>query len=282
MTAMPFRLVRNVLCSLAIASSAAWAQASPSESQDTQQTATPAPKPESTQAAAPDSTASAPATETAAQPQIPAVAKFPVTSGGEVGVYSHYMWRGFLLTDAVSTQPTYWVKFGDITVSSWMNVAGGQVTGPLTEHDLTVDYSKALDKWTLSVGWINYVFPGAEDRVSNEIYAGASYATFLNPTVKVYQDVHAGTGTYVNLSVNHPVPLGSSGFIATPSFGIGYNHEQWIDDSAWSDLNFGVKVLVPTPSPRVAFTPAIYYSKSLIEDVLPDQLYGGVGIVVRF
>lgn len=218
-------------------------------------------------------------------PPTPAPPAITVQSGAEVGVYSKYLWRGFVLADEVSMQPTYWVKFaGSLTVSSWMNVARQQSEGPLTEHDLTVDYSRTVaEKWTLSGGWINYVFPGLDEAsVSNEVYAGVTHASFLNPTMKMYVDVHEGSGTYFNFSANHTFPLGSSGFAATPSLGLGYNHRQWIDNSAWSDANFGLKLTVPTPIKRLSLTPAIYYSRALDDDNFDSHFYGGIGIVTSF
>ena len=221
-----------------------------------------------------------------AGPPIPAPVAMTVSSGGEIGVYSKYLWRGFVLADEVSMQPTYWVKFGNsLTVSSWMNVARQQLEGPLTEHDLTVDYTRALGpKFSVSAGWINYVFPGLDSgSVTNEVYGGLSHASYFNPAVKVYVDFHEGEGTYVNFSASHTYPLGDKGFAATPSFGLGYNHRQWIDDSTWSDANFGVKLMIPTPSSRVFLTPAIYFSKSLNNDlgVFDDHFYGGIGIVTK-
>jgi hypothetical protein len=230
-----------------------------------------------------------PADGTEAQPTAPptgAPVPMTVSSGGEIGVYSKYLWRGFVLADAVSMQPTYWVKFGNsLTVSSWMNVAREQLEGPLTEHDLTVDYTRSLGpKFSVSAGWINYVFPGLDSgSVTNEVYGGLSHASYLNPTVKVFVDFHEGKGTYFNFGASHTYAIGGQGFAATPSFGLGYNHRQWIDDSTWSDANFGVKLTIPTPSKRVFLTPAIYYSKALDKDlgVFDDHFYGGIGLVTK-
>ena len=124
------------------------------------------------------STATVPAAAPDAQPAgppAPAPVPMAVTSGAEINFYSKYMWRGWVYQDAFSAQPTYWVKFADsLTVSSWMNFSREQVEGPLTEHDLTVDYTKAVSpKFTMSAGWINYVYPALETQnVSNEFYGG--------------------------------------------------------------------------------------------------------------
>lgn len=221
-----------------------------------------------------------------AGPPAPAPTPVAVTSGAEINFYSKYMWRGWVYQDAVSAQPTYWVKFADsLTVSSWMNFSREQVEGPLTEHDLTVDYTKAISpKITMSAGWINYVYPALETQnVSNEFYGGFAHASYFNPAARVYVDVHSGTGVYLNLSAGHTYAIGSSGLTATPTFSIAYNHKSWIDESTWNDANFGVKVMVPTPIKGLFLTPQLYYSKALTNDVvgIKDTLYGGIGIVTK-
>jgi hypothetical protein len=166
-------------------------------------------------------------------------------------------------------------------VSSWFNVAGEQPAGPLTEHDLAVDWSRALGGWSLSAGWINYVFPGAAaDGVTNEFYGGVGYAGPLNPFIKVFQDVHAGSGTYVSLGVSQTFGL-SGGASLTPSFTLGYNHRQWIDGSTWSDATWGLKLLHPLPVNRLWISGYLAYTNGLDETFFPDTFHGGIGVAVR-
>jgi hypothetical protein len=223
----------------------------------------------------------------AAQPTVPAAepekSKWPVTGGVTADFMSHYMWRGFLLTDAFAFQPTAWGKFGDLTLSSWSSWSDVD-GGPATEHDLTVDYTRAVHpKVNLSVGYINYFFPAVDSgRHSDEFYVVSAFVAPLNPTVKAYFDVHEGKGTYLNFGISHPVPLGK-GITATPSFAIGYNHEQWIDDSTWNDANFGLKLNIPIGA-HLALGPGVYYSKGLtdFDDLIPDKFYGGLSVAVTF
>jgi hypothetical protein len=238
--------------------------------------------PLSLQAAATAAAQEAAAQAPTSQPAAPAseAPKLPITGGANFDLFSHYVWRGFVLTDAFSFQPSVWAKVGDLTVTSWSSWAEGQSGGPLMEHDLTVDYTKAVGKATLSVGYINYLFPAVDvGSVSNEVYFGSAFATVLNPTVKVYVDFHEGDGTYLNFGVSHPIALGSK-VTATPAFAIGYNHKQWIDESAWNDANFGVKLTIPLSS-HFTLGPGIYYSKGL-NDAIPDKFYGGVSISTTF
>jgi hypothetical protein len=172
---------------------------------------------------------------------------------------------------------------GSVTVSSWMNIARRHVEHrPITEHDLTIDYSATRGAFTWSAGWINYVFPELETgRSSNELYAGFSHSSYLNPSFRVYQDVHAGTGTYVNLGVSHTYPVIGSKVTLMPSVALGYNHKQWIDTSTFSDLNMGLRLTVPGPVKRLWLAPFINYSRSLDRAVLESKTYGGLSLAVR-
>jgi hypothetical protein len=234
-------------------------------------------------AAAAQTAATQPAPAPAPQPE---QAKFPVTGGVTADLMSHYVWRGFLLTDDFAFQPTVWAKFGDVMVSSWSSISPDQDGGAYREHDLTIDYTKAVHpKVNLSVGYINYAFPpvDGDGRYSNEFYVVSAFVAPLNPTVKAYFDVHEGKGTYLNFGISHPIPLGSK-VTATPSFAIGYNMKQWIDDNTWNDANFGLKLTIPVHA-KVTLGPGIYYSKGLTEnydDLIPDKFYGGLSVAVAF
>ena len=214
----------------------------------------------------------------------PEDAKLPVTGGITADFMSHYVWRGFLLTDSFAFQPTAWAKFGDVTFSSWSSWSDVD-GGPAMEHDFTIDYTKAVHpKVNLSVGYINYFFPAVDaGRHSDELYVVSAFVAPLNPTVKAYFDVHEGKGTYLNFGVSHPIPLGSK-VTATPSFAIGYNMKQWIEDNTWNDANFGLKLTIPVHA-KVTLAPGIYYSKGLTEnydDLIPDKFYGGLSVAVTF
>ena len=212
--------------------------------------------------------------------------RFNVTAGTEFLASSSYVWRGFQPNGSFSVQPNTWVKIDNLTVSSWMNIARRHVEHrPITEHDLTVDYSATRGAFTWSAGWINYVFPEVQDgqpgRYSNELYAGFSHSSYLNPSFRVYQDVHEGSGTYVNFGVSHTYPVISSKVTLMPSVALGYNHKQWIDTSTFSDLNMGLRLTVPGPVKRLWLAPFVNYSRSLDRAVLESKTYGGLSVAVR-
>lgn len=204
----------------------------------------------------------------------------PVSAGAEVLFVSAYVWRGFVPADAPSYQPAAWVAVGDLTISSWVSLSG-RSAGSATEHDLTVDYSRAWRDWTLSVGWINYVFPQADtDGVSNEIYGGLAYGGPLTPSLRVYHDVHAGSGTYVSLAVGHTMALANRVELS-PAVAVGYNHRAWIDRSGWSDVNVSLKAAVPLGRSRLWVVPLVGYSHPMSRAIGPRRAYGGLGLTVR-
>jgi hypothetical protein len=270
------------------------AAAQPARAEDPAPVTRPAPAAESAAAAAGSRSlldaATAAAQTTTPQPTPapePEAAKFPVTGGVTFDFMSKYIWRGQLLTDDFAFQPTVWGKFGDVTVSSWSSISPDQDGGAFREHDLTVDWTKAVHpKVNLSLGYINYAFPpvDGDGQFTNEFYVVSAFVAPLNPTVKAYFDVHEGKGTYLNFGISHPIPLGDSKLVATPSFALGYNMKQWIDDNTWNDANFGLKLTIPVHA-KVSLAPAIYYTKGLTEnydDLIPDKFYGGLSVAITF
>jgi hypothetical protein len=204
-----------------------------------------------------------------------------VATGLDMVGTSAYVWRGFVPTEGFSLEPNLWVRVGRVTLSSWMNVDGSRTAPAFTEHDFSIDYSHPVGRWTMSAGWINYLFPAVETgRHSDEVYAGVSHASYFNPVFRLYVDVHAGSGAYASLGASHVYDL-PRGLAIQPSLTVGYNHEQWMDQSMLSDVNAGVKLTLPTLAGHWTLSPFVNYSRSLDADVLPSRVYGGLAVSVR-
>jgi len=135
--------------------------------------------------------------------QEPADSQRSVTGGVDVTVNSAFVWRGFVVCDSPVVQPAVWVAIGPVTVTSWSNIARSAPSGRRwTEHDLTVDYSWTRGDYTVSAGWINYFFiDQPSERFTNELYVGVSHQGLVEPGVWVFQDVQAGSGTYILASL---------------------------------------------------------------------------------
>lgn len=238
-----------------------------------------------------------------------------VTGGVNVDLFSHYVWRGFALTDGFAFQPSVFVSTKGLTVTSWSSWSSTDAgcfdpddCPAIREHDLTIDYSKPVGNATISVGYINYLFPPyrtedakAVDAVgmTNEIYAGAAFAAPGNPFVKLYFDVDGDAdegdlsrGTYLQFGVSQPIPIAEGKATLTPMFSVAYNFKQWIVDNEWNDANLGVKLAIPVG--KLTITPAAYLSIGLNDTVRAigygddpsdpsrAKFYGGVSIGYAF
>jgi hypothetical protein len=204
-----------------------------------------------------------------------------VSVGASVTVVSAFVWRGWVVADGVCVQPSVWVEAGALTLTSWANLLPRTEGDVFREHDLTLDYTRSVGRLELSAGYINYFFASNDvGRWSNEFYVGAAVPGPLNPSVRVYQDVHQGSGTYVNVGVRHEVATGVKGLSLTPSATLGYNNGQWVEGSGWSDLNVGVLIALPLGR-HVDASASVNYSRSLNEDWFPSKAWGGLTVTVH-
>ena len=104
-----------------------------------------------------------PAAAPAPAPEEPAPS---VTGGVNVDLFSHYVWRGFALTDGFAFQPSVFVSTHGLTFTSWSSWSSTDAgcfdpddCPAIREHDFTIDYTRPVGSATLSVGYINSLFP---------------------------------------------------------------------------------------------------------------------------
>jgi hypothetical protein len=252
-----------------------------------------------------------PAAAVAPAPEEPAPS---VTGGVNVDLFSHYVWRGFALTDGFAFQPSVFVSTKGLTFTSWSSWSSTDAgcfdvddCPALREHDFTVDYTRPVGMATVSVGYINYLFPplrvdAAKDAdqvgVTNEIYGGVTFTAPGNPFVKAFIDVdgddldNISRGTYLQFGGSHPIPLAEGKATLTPMASIGYTFKQWNTENDWQDANLGAKVAIPLG--KITITPAVYVSIGLNDSVRSigygddpadparAKFYGGVGFSYAF
>jgi hypothetical protein len=203
-----------------------------------------------------------------------------VSVGASASVLTSYVWRGFVISDQVSVQPTVWIRTGDITISSFAHISHATAARHMfSEHDLTVEYSRTAGAVTMAAGWVNYVFADpSEGRYSNEVYVSATWERRLAPSLLLSHDFHAGSGTYISGGIAPSWPLGRTGASLETSAAIGYNHRQWTDGSGFSDALFGLTLSWQPAQWPVALEPFVRYSRSLDSRIGPSRLYAGIDL----
>ena len=179
------------------------------------------------------------------------------TWAAEASIVSQYLWRGFVLNDSPSFQPSLTVGYRGFSANSWLNfsrrVPGGR---HWTEHDLTLDYSREIRRVTLSAGYINYYIRGTPPEggsSSSEFYAGIAHSGLLKPSFRYYRDVDQGRGDYLFSSIGHTVKLPRSAALNL-TLGLGLNHHLYVSQTAISDVDFGAALDLPAGS-RLKLSP---------------------------
>ncbi len=158
-------------------------------------------------------------------------ARAQATVGADLGLFSGYVWRGVSLTNRPVGQPNVYLAFpagnASVTVGGWANVdlgryddaddfsqSGGVSSLNLSEFDPWAEVSLAVGKATLTGGVVGYVYPndfGATDDFNTwEVYGKVGLGVPLSPKVAVYYDFDKVNGAYIEGSVGHSLPLGSS------------------------------------------------------------------------
>ena len=172
----------------------------------------------------------------------------PVTISVGISLANQYLWRGFVSNDAPSAQPGMTVEFTNFSISSWSNLSQTGPNGQLwTEHDLMLDYTQQVGSFSLSIGYINYIFPDiepGEGRQTNEVYFGLAHDNLLSPSVTVYRDFDEGEGWYYYLSLGHAFKL-PKGLSLNPSVGGGLNQHLFIEQTTVSNCDLGVSIDIP-------------------------------------
>lgn len=185
----------------------------------------------------------------------PVRSRWPQLSS-EVTVVSSYLWRGTVVNDSPSLQPSLTAAWGGLSVNLWSNVSRSPLHNQAwTESDITLEYSHSLGRWTLTGGLTDYEFvdtPAAEGNRTREIYAGLSLDVPLQPTFRAYRDIGIGNGNYYSAAVTQPFRIaglrGESGLLA------GLNQHQFQSQTAISNVEWTTSLDAITRD-RVVITP---------------------------
>lgn len=234
-------------------------------------------------------------------------AEGPKVSGfASVDVMSNYVWRGIKVSNSWVVQPSVGIGYGDFAANIWANydsdvaeaTSNGETShGEITETDITLSYTKSIDKLTLGGGYIYYAFDGFND--TQEVYVTAAYDTLLSPALTVYYDFDEGNGAFIIASIGHTFSLPKDMSLKLGALA-SYNIENGImgldrDGSKFSNFyNAELNAALSIPITKaLSITPKVAYSFALSNDAkdamrgvandgVHDILYGGVNLTLSF
>ncbi len=226
------------------------------------------------------------------------------TSGyASADAMSNYVWRGQKLSNSWVIQPSVGITYGVFGVNVWANydsdskIDEGDGHGEFTETDLTLSYTRSVDKWSFGAGYIYYALDGAND--TQEVYLSAGYDTLFNPSLTLYYDFDEGNGAFVVAAIGHSFEiaketnwnLGASASYNIKNKVMGFDKDG-DDFSNFYNAELSTSVDIPVWK-AVSIAPKLAYSfplsndakeaiRKISDDGDKDIFYGGVNITLSF
>jgi uncharacterized protein (TIGR02001 family) len=213
---------------------------------------------------------------------------------------SKYVWRGLVVNEDYSLQPSITATYGNFSAGAWGQVDMSNEADnewEFTEVDYWADYTADIAEGvSLSVGIINYHFPSVVGDTT-ELYWGFGFDLPLSPSITVYHDIDAADGEYVSLGIGHSfenilelTPETSVGLDLSASFGYGdsdYNEFYWgLDDGKANDML--LTAALPFEMCGWTVTPSLNYMKVMSNELknaggnATDAFYTGISLSTSF
>ena len=163
-----------------------------------------------------------------------------VTGSGSVGVYNQYIFRGYEIgRSGLVIQPSLTASYKGFSATFWGNIDTNQRNTKTAafsdtqqfkkewnETDLTLSYTYAIDKLSLTGGYIYYGTKYADE--TEEFFATIAYDMIAKPSLSVYRGITNYKGTYFNLSFAHSFPVYKS-----TTLDLGASFGYFIGESAY-------------------------------------------------
>lgn len=143
-----------------------------------------------------------------------------VTGSASVGAFNRYIFRGYEIgSHSLVVQPALTLIYKGFSAGFWSNIDGNEHRTQsfvpdkaghksFNETDLTLSYIYSIEKLSLTAGYIYYAMkynnPPSD---TEEVFLSVSYDVITKPTLAGYRDITSYSGTYVNFSLSHAVPV---------------------------------------------------------------------------
>jgi uncharacterized protein (TIGR02001 family) len=217
----------------------------------------------------------------------------------EVGVLSHYVWRGVVVDERPTMQ-------GNITVSHesgffadvWANYALSESSdftdkAELNEVDYTLGYASTYENIDYSAGMIIYSFPNDSDTgTTTELFVTAALNNLIvTPYLEVYYDIDDVDGLYAKMGVEDELEI-SDAMTLTVGASIGYGSKEYTDAYFGNTSDMLLDGVLYTTasyalSEKAAVNCTLAYSE-LVDNSIENEatcngaIYGGVSFSYNF
>ena len=220
-----------------------------------------------------------------------------------VDTNSAYVWRGITFNDGLVLQPSLDVAKDGFGLNVWGNMDldnydGNINSGQFSEIDLTLSYSIPIEIIDLSVGYIEYLFPGAAAEAAREIYMSIGYSIppveGLSIGLDAYYEVDEIEDYYISMSISYGCNVNDKiGVEAGVSAGLIGEDYSVGADGGMNDYNFSLSASYAIDE-SLSISANINYTGSFDDtDVLPEydnvgfaaydvEAYGGISISYAF
>ena len=150
-----------------------------------------------------------------------------------IGHHGKYVWRGINFNNRPVNQGDISFSYKNFGLNAWWNYdvsredPASKTGNEFTEVDYTINYAVEVNGYSFEGGFIYYDFPNLSDE-TREFYISVSLPFLFNPTLSIYQDIHASEGLYYQLGVSedfqikfrdHEIPV-------NVSMNLGFNSEK--------------------------------------------------------
>jgi hypothetical protein len=230
-------------------------------------------------------------------PAEPAPAKEWTANVG-VDYYTEYIFRGLeISSDNGLIMPHVVASYKGFMASYYGYYSDVPGTDWYTEHDYSLDYTKALGKLSVTAGALYYHYPTGESGIDTwDLYTVLAYDfPLLNPKITLNWDIDEFHGGYGTAGISHVFDIGQylklkepMALTITPSAALGidfgYNSRSTGSNVNWNDVLLGLSanfVLNETVSIHAGVQCSIALD-SLNDLDQGNELIGNVGVAFAF
>jgi hypothetical protein len=190
---------------------------------------------------------------------------------------SRYVFGGLTFSDRPVLHPSLSASVGGFRLTAfgtWYTDAD-----ELLEADVFLEYGTGLGRLALYGAVSRYYFEEEQGwRGTTELYAGATWAGPLRPSLSLTEDLGLGDGGLIEAGIGHPIPLGNRSLEL--SLTLAHNRHYYSERVGLSHLELALELELPLGE-RLRLRPRLAGLRSLRDDV-ESAVYGGLRLSLAF